>query len=189
MEMNEIIVEKFRQKHESLAGKVHLVSGTSKAVEKVIAILLEKKAQKIAVSELPDELRQSLEQRCAAAGMHLLKPPFNNSELPGALDTIQAGVSWAAFAIAETGALVEFAVDDAHRLVSALPPVHIGLFRAADIVENLTDAAAPIRNFYNDNPRNATVSFISGPSRTADIEMRLILGVHGPAETHAIILT
>ena len=83
---------------------------------------------------------------------------------------------------------MEFAVDDANRLVSVLPLVHIGLFRAADIVENLTDAADPIRNFYIENARNATVSFISGPSRTADIEMRLIHGVHGPAETHTVIV-
>jgi len=186
--MSEKIVERFRQKHESLAGIVHLVFGTSEAVEKVVAILQEKGTEKVAFSELPEEFRLALEQRCEGAGMNVLKPPFNSAELPGALDSIQAGVSWAAFAIAETGALVEFAVDDANRLVSALPLVHIGLFRAADIVENLTDAADPIRNFYIENPRNATVSFISGPSRTADIEMRLILGVHGPAETHAIIV-
>ena len=138
---------------------------------------------------MPDGLRQILEQRCTEAGLNLLVPPFNSAELPGALDSIQAGISWAAFAIAETGALVEFTTDDANRLVSALPLVHISVFRAADMVENLTDAASPIRNFYKENPRNATASFISGPSRTADIEMRLILGVHGPAETHAIILT
>jgi L-lactate dehydrogenase complex protein LldG len=186
--MNEKIVEQFRQKHESLAGIVHLVSGMDEAADKVVAILREKEAEKVALSDLPDELRQTLEQRCAAAGMNLLTPPFTNAELPGALDSIQAGISWAAFAIAETGALVEFATDDAKRLVSALPIVHIGVFRAADIVEHLMEAAAPIRNFYIENPRNATVSFISGPSRTADIEMRLILGVHGPAETHAIII-
>ena len=186
--MTEKMVEQFRQKNQSLAGIIHLAAGMDEAAEKVVSILQEKDAQKVALSELPDEFRRILEQRCAGAGMNLLKPPYNNAELPGALDSIQAGVSWAAFAIAETGALVEFATDDTNRLVSALTPVHIGVFRAADIVENLMDAAAPIRNFYNQNPRNATVSFISGPSRTADIEMRLILGVHGPAETHAIII-
>jgi len=186
--MHEKIVEQFRQKLESLAGIVHVVSGLDEAAEKVVSILQEKEPQKVAISDLPDEFRQTLEQRCAAAGMNLLKPPYDNAELPGALDSVQAGVSWAAFAIAETGALVEFATDDAHRLVSALTLVHLSVFRAADIVEKLTEAAAPIRNFYNANPRNATVSFISGPSRTADIEMRLILGVHGPAETHAVII-
>ena len=174
--MDEKIVQRFRQKHESLAGIVHLVSGMEEAVEKVIAVLRQKEAGTVALGELPDEFRQTLEQRGSESG------------LPAALDSIQAGVSWAAFAIAETGALVEFATDDAYRLVSALPLVHIGVFRADDIVENLMDAAAPIRNFYNTNPGYATASFISGPSRTADIEMRLILGVHGPAETHAVIV-
>jgi len=74
------------------------------------------------------------------------------------------------------------------RLVTALPLVHISLLRASDVVSTLMESAAPIRNFYNENSLNATVSFISGPSRTADIEMRLILGDHGPAETHVIIV-
>ena len=186
--MNNNIVQQFKQKHESLAGIVHLVDGLDGAAAKAVSILEEKKAEKVALTELPVEFLHPLEQRCATAGMNLLKPPFNGAELPGELDSIQVGITWAAFAIAETGSLVEFATDDAFRLVSALPLVHIGVFQASDIIETLNEAAAPIRNFYEENPLNATVSFISGPSRTADIEMRLILGVHGPAETHAIIV-
>ncbi|UCD82827.1 MAG: lactate utilization protein [Desulfobacterales bacterium] len=186
--MNESILEQFRLKHESLAGNVHLVSGTSEAAEKVVSILQEKEARNVALSDLPDEFRQALEQRCSGAGMNVLKPPFNHAELPGALDAIQAGITWAAFAIAETGAIVEFTTDDSQRLVSALPLVHVAVVRAADMITTLKEAAVPIRNFYQENPLNANVSFISGPSRTADIEMRLILGVHGPAETHAIII-
>jgi hypothetical protein len=105
------------------------------------------------------------------------------------LASVQAGVCWAAFAIAESGSLVEFTTDDAVRLVSALPRVHGGVFRATDLVGTLAEAASRIRNFYAKNPRNATVSFISGPSRTGDIEMQLILGVHGLAETHAVVIT
>jgi len=186
--MNDSMVQKFKAKHESLAGIVHLVDGLNEAADKIYAILEETKAVKIAVSDLPDEIGQSLAQRCAAAGMNLLKPPFEGVDLPGEFDSINVGITRASFAIAETGSLVEFATNDAFRLVSALPLVHIGVFQAADIIATLSEAAVPIRNFYQENPHNATVSFISGPSRTADIEMRLILGVHGPAETHAIIV-
>ncbi len=186
--MNEKIVEQFRLKHESLAGIVHRVAGTTETVAKVVAILQEKMAEKAAMGILPEELSSALEQRCAEGGMELLKPPFNAAAMPGELDSIQVGITHAAFAIAETGAIVEFTTDDSLRLVSALPLVHIAVLRAADMIETLKEAATPIRNFYQANPLNANVSFISGPSRTADIEMRLILGVHGPAETHAIIV-
>jgi L-lactate dehydrogenase complex protein LldG len=186
--MDENIVEQFRLKHASVAGIVHTVSGTAEAAEKAAAILREKKAKNVALGELPDEFRQALEQQCAGAGMDLLKPPFDNDGLRQALDAIQAGITRAAFAIAETGAIVEFTTDDALRLVSALPLVHIVMVRVTDIIASLKEAATPIRNFYQNNPLNANVSFISGPSRTADIEMRLIHGVHGPAETHTIIV-
>ena len=186
--MNNDIVKQFQIKHESLAGIVHLVSGVGEAADQVFSILQEKKAEKVALSELPEDFSQILESKITEDNLDLLKPPFNNADLPQTLDTIQVGISWADFAIADTGAIVEFATDDAMRLVTALPLVHISLVRASDLVATLKEAAAPIRNFYNENPLNATVSFISGPSRTADIEMRLILGVHGPAETHVIIV-
>ena len=186
--MNEDILRKFQQKHESLAGVIHRVSGINAAADRVIAILQEKRAAKVAMSNLPEELSSALELRCAEAGMELLKPPFGGPDIPGALDSVEVGISWADFAIAETGAVVEFTVDDSHRLVSMLPQVHVAVLRAAEVVETLQEAAAPIRNFYRQNPLNAIVSFISGPSRTGDIEMRLILGVHGPAETHAVII-
>jgi len=186
--MNDNIVEQFQKKHESLAGIVHRVSGPGEAADQVFSILQEKKAAKVALSELPEDFSQVLEPKITADGRDLLKPPYDHADLPQAFDTIQAGISWADFAIAETGALVEFTTDDALRLVTALPLVHISLVRASDLVATLQEAAAPIRQFYEENPLNATVSFISGPSRTADIEMRLILGVHGPAETHVIIV-
>ena len=186
--MNDNIVSQFQKKHESLAGIVHLVSGLDEAADQVFSILQAQKAEKVALGELPEDFGQILDQKISQDGLDLLKPPFNNADLPKAFDTIQIGISWAAFAIAETGAIVEFATDDSMRLVTALPLVHISLLRASDLVATLMEAAAPIRDFYNENSLNATVSFISGPSRTADIEMRLILGVHGPAETHVIIV-
>jgi L-lactate dehydrogenase complex protein LldG len=187
--MNENVVQQFKKKNETLAGSVHTVAGATEAAEKVLSILREAGAQRVALGELPEDIRQTLEQQCAQDGLDVLGWPFDSTELPGALDSVQAGVSWAAFAIAETGSLVEFATDDAARLVSALPRVHVSVFRAEDLLETLEDAAPRIRTFFTENKRNANISFISGPSRTGDIEMRLTLGVHGPAETHAVIIT
>ena len=67
--MNEKIVAQFRQKHESLAGIVHLVSDMDEAADKAVAILRDKEAEKVAFGDLPNEFRQILEQRCAEAGM------------------------------------------------------------------------------------------------------------------------
>jgi L-lactate dehydrogenase complex protein LldG len=187
--MDEKFVQQFRQKYETLAGSVHLVASATEAADKVFSILTEAAAQRVALGDLPQDFRHPLLQRCEQSGLDVLMRPFNSSELPQALDSVQAGVTWAAFAIAETGSLVEFTTDDAVRLVSALPRVHVGVFRTTDLLETLAEAAPRIRDFYAQNPRNANISFISGPSRTGDIEMRLTLGVHGPAETHAVIIT
>ncbi len=186
--MGEDLVEQFKRKYETLAGHVHLAAGTTEAAEVVVSILKDTEAKRVVLGELPEAFQDSLEQICVEAGLDVLKPPFNSAELPQAIDSAQVGVSWPAFVVAEAGALVEFAKDDALRLVSTLPEVHIGVFRAEDLVETLREAAPPIRDFYTENPRNATVTFISGPSRTADIEMRLTLGVHGPAVAHAVVI-
>jgi L-lactate dehydrogenase complex protein LldG len=186
--MDESVLTQFKQKYESLAGVVHLVSGVEEAAEAVADILGETKARRVALGEFPEPLRKALGQSCAAPGIEVVKPPYKSVDLPGAIDAAEVGVSAAEFAIAETGTLVEFTTDDALRLVSALPRVHVGVVRAVDIEATLRDAAARMRTFYGQNPKHATVSFISGPSRTGDIEMRLTLGVHGPESAHAVVI-
>ena len=76
----------------------------------------------------PDGLDDAIERACVDAGIDVHMPPFDSSELPHAIDIAEVGVSWAVFAVAESGSLVEFALDDAVRLVSTLPRVHIGIF-------------------------------------------------------------
>lgn len=186
--MNDSLVEKFKRKYETLAGHVHLASSITDAVDIVLMILRGLKAKKLALGDLPKYFLVPLEKICLESDIGVLKPPFNRLELPQAIDSVNVGISWPAFVIAETGTLVEFTKDDSLRLVSTLPKVHIGVFEADDLVNTLREAASPIRKFFTKNSRDATVTFISGPSRTADIEMRLTLGVHGPAVAHAVII-
>ncbi|CAN5298583.1 lactate utilization protein C [soil metagenome] len=182
-------VETFQKKYESLSGKVRIAGDVGTAVAEVAAILNAVSATCVAVAALPAPVQALLEDHCAQAGIKFLKPPYSASDLPGAIDGAQVGITAADFAIAETGTLVEFATDDSLRLVSTLPRLHIGIVWAPEIVNVLTDAAPLIRRAFAENTRNCVVTFISGPSRTADIEMKLTLGVHGPEEAYAIVIT
>lgn len=186
--MDQDLVSQFKQKYETLAGIVHIAENEDAAAEVVLQILKEAHGQRAALGALPDSLMQPIEAACAGGGIAVLKPPFDNREMPHALDAAQVGVSWAALAMAETGSLVEFATDAALRLVSALPRIHVAIFCARDLLATQKEAAAPIRDFFIANTRNATATFISGPSRTGDIEMRLTLGVHGPEVAHAVLI-
>jgi len=94
------------------------------------------------------------------------------------------GVSTVQAAIAETGTLVLDSTRERHRLVSLVPPVHIAIVRASQIYRTLSEVLSLIRK---DKEISPAVTFITGPSRTADIELTLAIGVHGPQELYVII--
>jgi L-lactate dehydrogenase complex protein LldF len=101
------------------------------------------------------------------------------------------GISGANMAIAETGTIVLVTNEGNADLTTTLPPVHIALFGIDKVVESLEDAVAILRML----PRSGTgqimtsyVNWITGPSRSADIEQSLTIGVHGPREMHCVIL-
>ena len=93
------------------------------------------------------------------------------------------GISTAQAAIAETGTLVLDSDCERHRLVSLVPPVHIAIVNASSIVETLSDALTRLQK----KEISPAITFITGPSRTADIELTLAIGVHGPQELYVIV--
>ncbi|HUY74318.1 MAG TPA: LUD domain-containing protein [Candidatus Dormibacteraeota bacterium] len=101
------------------------------------------------------------------------------------------GISGANMAIAETGTVVIVTNEGNADLTTTLPPVHIALFGIDKLVATMDDAVAVLRML----PRSGTgqimssyVNWITGPSRSADIEQSLTIGVHGPREMHCVIL-
>ena len=106
---------------------------------------------------------------------------------PDALLAADLGVGTAAFALADTGALVILASSVEHRLDSLVPPVHIALLRASTIVSGLGAALERLRT-ESRFVRHSAVTFIRGPSRTADIELTLTVGVHGPGRVYCVVL-
>ena len=98
-------------------------------------------------------------------------------------ETIKAGITGALAGIAETGTLVIHSGNGRPLTASLLPEVHIAILRASDIEENLPKVfeLRKIESY-------ESVVLVSGPSRTADIEMTLTIGVHGPGELHVFLL-
>ncbi len=101
------------------------------------------------------------------------------------------GISGANFAVAESGTLVLVSNEGNARLVTSLPPVHIAIVTTEKFVETLEEATVLVKTLIaasSGMKMTAYVSFITGPSRTTDIEKELIIGVHGPKDVHVIIL-
>ncbi len=100
------------------------------------------------------------------------------------------GITGVDYAIAETGSAVVLPRPGLSRLVSLLPPVHLAVVRPHQVVDSLEDLFILRRLAYyrGDGDMGSYMNFITGPSRTADIEQTLVIGVHGPKEVHLVIL-
>jgi len=96
------------------------------------------------------------------------------------------GVTGAFAGIAETGTLMLVSGPDSPASVSLLPETHVAAVAAARIVPHMEDAWDLARAALGALPR--AVNFISGPSRTGDIEQVIILGAHGPYRVHVILV-
>jgi L-lactate dehydrogenase complex protein LldG len=96
------------------------------------------------------------------------------------------GVTAVDYAVAETGSLVLCSRPGQDRLVSLLPPVHVALLAPSALVPSL-DALPPLLRRDLDGPGGVSnIVLVTGPSRTADIELSLTRGVHGPKTLHVI---
>jgi L-lactate dehydrogenase complex protein LldG len=101
------------------------------------------------------------------------------------LFTVAAAVTSAAGAVADTGALILRPDSREPRLMSLVPPVHIAVLPAQNIYPTLEEAMQTGR-WASDMPTNLLL--VSGPSKTADIELTLAFGVHGPKELIVFVL-
>jgi L-lactate utilization protein LutC len=96
----------------------------------------------------------------------------------------EVGITSAQAGIAETGTLVLDSSVERNRLVSLVPPVHIAILNASRIYQTLGETLAELQSGPEISP---AITFITGPSRTADIELTLAIGVHGPQYLYVII--
>ncbi|MCC6427684.1 MAG: lactate utilization protein [Phycisphaerales bacterium] len=146
-------------------------------------LLIRLGARRVAMAdELPLE---GLGERLTTAGLQIAEW-WASEGVEGFYET-DAGITGVQGAIAETGTLVCCSGRERARGLSLVPPIHIAIVRRSDIYPDLIDYL-PMLSGWPEEPLPSSVVFISGPSKTADIEGILITGVHGPREVHVILM-
>ena len=186
----EALVARFTRELEPLGGAVHRVGSAADAAAWMTGF-----AARIGVTTALawDEdaigvvgLMSALARAGVGVADHTLpdEPSAREARLAD-LERCELGVTGADHGLADTGSLVLVNGPGRGRLASLLPPVHVAVLPVTRLVWSLSDALAA-------SPQLATsgsnLVVITGPSRTADIEMTLTRGVHGPRELHVVLV-
>jgi L-lactate dehydrogenase complex protein LldG len=150
------------------------------------------------LSEVPQEVQRYLQEQQLPLAAHIW-PEF--AELPWASANIAVqiapapvaermqqavGVTSAFCAVAETGSLLLTSSAQTPVSTAMLPETHIAILQESRIVAYMEQAFTLLQQEQGLLPRTAT--FISGPSRTGDIEQTIVLGAHGPYRVHVILI-
>ena len=179
-------IEKLKTLMEAMRTEVHLCSAKNWA--NTVKDILKKREVKRLLYAPRTEIGKALEHQWeGATGDPPQLFPYEKDveQIKEMVFNVDAGITSAAGAIAETGALILWPSDKEPRLMSIVPPLHIAILKA-DTIHNSLSEVMQKENWPAKMPTN--VVLISGPSKTADIEMTLAFGVHGPKELIVLIL-
>ncbi|MFH0729236.1 MAG: lactate utilization protein [Pseudomonadota bacterium] len=180
MEQNELI-HRMQEKAEIVQAVVTPVGTMADVLRHAVDVTLRQKGATITAPGLDAKNGRELEHLCNAAGLTVLHSPLRNH-----LNAIHTALTGADWAIAETGTLVLDSGSEDLRIATMLSETHIAWIPASRILSEATDLSAYLTGKMKSPP--GYMSFITGASRTADIERVLAIGVHGPQELHILIM-
>ena len=167
------VLEVFRESLEMVGAECTFVENENDAATRLREIIDDKSAQNIIVSD-----SELVHRIVNTTGVDAIEDASRDE-----LFSSDIGITSAQWAIAETGTLVLESGAERHRLVSLVPPVHVCLLTAGSIRRSMAEILE-----LADVDANPTITFVTGASRTSDIELTLAIGVHGPGELHVIVI-
>jgi L-lactate utilization protein LutC len=183
-------IQRFCTEFATAGGHTHVAKQRDAALAKILEVIRNKNVRKVVLSRCTLLERLEVRGRLEQEGLETMvvdQLPARNCR-----DTFfgaDLGISGVQYLIAETGSLVMAASPDEPRSVSLLPPLHIALAEPRQILPDLFD----LFDLYSPEPTPnqslppSCLTLITGPSKTGDIELKLVTGVHGPGEIHAIV--
>jgi L-lactate dehydrogenase complex protein LldG len=179
-------VARLRDEVIAAGGQFHLAAHNDEAVILIVHLLEARSARRVLlgggpfIDELP--LRSELESLGIAVHSASAQPAEHART---AFFSADVGITGVDSLVAETGTVVLSTRPDQPRAFSLLPPVHIAVAHRSQIVPDLFD----LFETQAKESLPACLTLITGPSKTGDIELRLVTGVHGPGEVHVVLVT
>lgn len=171
-------VEAFTTAAENVGSQVVSCSDVDQALEYVG----QHAGDSVVVPTSPFGQRLELANRLQQGGLNVITENLRETAKDAA-----SGITGVNFALSDTGTLVLESTDEAIRLTTTLPERHFALLDPQKILPDGLAAVKPLRAMHQRDPRNY-IAYITGPSRTADIERVLTIGVHGPKELHILLV-
>jgi L-lactate dehydrogenase complex protein LldG len=186
-------VARFSAECAAAGGQVHVVSDRESAGGKVIELVQGRAARSALVGQgsVVDPL--GLAERLRSLGIEVMSVgPHSPATARAGFFAAEVGITGVDYLIAETGTVVLKARPGEPRSLSLLPPMHIVVADRSQLLPDLFDLFKVLGGKEENGPAHlalpSCVSLITGPSKTGDIELRLVTGVHGPGEIHVILI-
>jgi L-lactate dehydrogenase complex protein LldG len=189
---------KFEVEWEKVAGVAYRVANVDELEVVIQKILVLAGTEAVAISRNPLLAQLHIADRLTAlnkfvtsyAAVAGVATTVSLSDFTKASFAAGVGITGVDFALAESGTLVLSSATEGVQVASLAPPIHIALYRRSQLVGSLDEVLdrLPISRSQGNLTAGRSVVFITGTSRTADIEQILIRGVHGPGQVHAILV-
>lgn len=185
------LLERFRLELEALKAELYVVEGDEAARAQVLDLLAGHGASHILAWDFEHIPVEGLEAGVRAAGITITQPDTHDeyrAETLALAEGAEVGLTGADAAAAATGTLIVTTGPGKGRIPTVLAPVHLVVITLDQLLPRLEDWVARQRAAGLDDLRaSANVCLITGASRTGDIEMQLVLGVHGPGILQVVV--
>lgn len=183
---DEDLMQEFITNAEKLTVRTGVVRTPEEAQGQIADWLTEMQAKSVMAWDLPELKRIGVPEACTRAGSPLAywNAQADRQEMIRLCASVDVGITWADYGIANTGSLGILTSSVQSRSVSLLPPVHLAIIKRSSILPHMSQIFAAI----DQQKLPSSITFVTGPSRTSDIEMDLALGVHGPGKVFILVL-
>lgn len=172
--MGSFLFPEFEKRAQAASAEIFRVKTAVEAKEIVANLAKFTNTKKVVIADSPLQQAAGINEKLQSMGIAVYTDVADISEHAESADI---GISTIEFGIAESGSVCMDGYAFESRLVSMLPPLHIAFMNSNNVVLGITEAFEIISKVYD----NGYISFITGPSRTSDIERVLTIGVHGPS--------